>query len=107
MHLDRDQHITELLFCACCVQLVIYGVDGIFVPQEALQNSTGAAGAIHNITNYLITYLVPGGPRVPINAIITFVNDNSTAAVATAFDAALAAGYIDQLLALLKQVKHL
>lgn len=96
--------LTMVTLTQWLLQLVIYGIDGSFVGQESLQNSTGAAGAIHNITNYLITYLVPGGPRVPINAVITFVRDNATEAVATAFDAALAAGYSEQLIALLKQV---
>lgn len=46
---------------ACDLQLMIYGTDGPFVPNENLQN-TNVPGAIHNITNYLITYLVPGVP---------------------------------------------
>lgn len=86
------------------MQLVIYGVDGAFVPNENIQNPE-VSGAIHNITQYLITYLVPGGPITPINAIITAVNDNQTAQVAAAFNKAVAAGYIPQLEALLKQVR--
>lgn len=83
---------------------MIYGLDGTFVPNENLQNPE-LSGAIHNITQYLITYLVPGGPIVPINAIIAAVNDrNETAEVAAAFNKAVAAGYIPQLEALLKQV---
>ena len=83
---------------------MIYGLDGAFVPNEDIQLPS-LAGAVHNITQYLVTYLVPGGPIVPINAIITAVNDNQeTAEVAAAFNKAVAAGYIPQLEALLKQV---
>ena len=86
------------------LQLVIYGLDGPSVPNEDIQ-LPGVAGAIHNITQYLVTYLVPGGPIVPINAIITAVNDNhETAEVAAAFNKAVAAGFIPQLEALLKEV---
>ena len=81
---------------------MIYGVDGAFVPNENIQNP-GVNGAIHNITQYLLTYLVPGGPIIPINAIITAVNDSQTAEVAAAFNKAVADGYIPQLEALLKQ----
>ena len=87
-----------------CLQLVIYGINGDLVPNENLQNPD-TAGAIHNITHYLITYLVPGGPTVPIFTVIAAVNErNETAEVASAFDAAVVAGYIPQLIALLKQV---
>ena len=83
---------------------MIYGLDGPFVPNEDIQ-LPGVAGAIHNITQYLVTYLVPGGPIVPINAIITAVNDNhETAEVAAAFNKAVVAGYIPQLEALLQEV---
>lgn len=88
------------------MQLVIYGLDGALVPNENIQ-SPNVSGAIHNITQYLVTYLAPGGPAIPINAIITAVADNQAAQVAAAFDKAVTAGYIPQLLALLQQVRHL
>ena len=96
--------ICTYLTAIQCLQLVIYGLHGTFVPNENLQNPE-LSGAIHSITQYLITYLVPGGPIVPINAVIAAVNDrNETAEVAAAFNKAVAAGYIPQLEALLKQV---
>lgn len=55
-----------------------------------------------------MTYLVPGGPTVPINVVISAVTErNQTAEVAAAFHKALAAGYTPQLIALVKQVSLL
>ena len=49
---------------------------------------------------------MPGGPIIPIHAIISAVNErNETAEVAAAFDKAVAAGFIPQLIAQLKQVR--
>ena len=49
---------------------------------------------------------VPGGPSIPIYTIITAVNDrHETAEVAAAFNKAVAAGFIPQLIARLKQVQ--
>ena len=88
------------------MQLVIYGIDGDLIPNENLQHPE-LQGAIHNITQFLVTYLVPGGPSIPIYTIITAVNDrNETAEVAAAFNKGVAAGFIPQLIALLKQVRR-
>lgn len=97
----------SLLNLVCCMQLVIYGTNGNLVTKENIQNPD-LTGAVHNITNYLITLLAPGGPSVPISAVILAVQrDNGTAEVAAAFNAAVAAGYIPQLEALLKQASPL
>ena len=63
------------------MQLVIYGVDSVFVLEQSIQ-LPNIPGAVHNITQYLITLLTPGTPGssvIPINAIITAVDDNQTA----------------------------
>lgn len=96
-----------LLKLVCCTQLVIYGVNGNIVAAENMLNYT-LTGGIHNLTNYLITLLAPGGPSVPISAVILAVQrNNGTAEVAAAFNEAVAAGYIPQLEALLKQASLL
>ena len=87
------------------LQLVIYGVDAAFVPIEnVLEPST--PGAIHNITEFLSVYLVPGGPNIPISAIIAAVQDGYVAQVAAAFDEAVENGYISELITLLQQVRN-
>jgi len=95
-------HLACKLFS---LQLVIYGISGAFVPQEALLDQS-TPGAIHNITQYIETYLIPGGPTVPINAIITAVNDGELNQVATAFDQALAHNYTQQLISLATSVRQ-
>lgn len=101
VHVEPEEPADAMGFC---LQLVIYGINGDLVPNENLQNPD-TDGAIHNITHYLITYLVPGGPSVPIFTIIAAVNErNETAEVASTFNAAVVAGYISELIALLKQV---
>ena len=86
------------------MQLVVYGVDGAFVPEENLFASS-EPGAIHNLTFYLESLLVPGGPEVPITAIIAAVNGGRVADVAAAFDQAVQAGLSFQLVNLLQEVR--
>ena len=85
------------------LQLVIYGVDGPFVPEENLFLND-LPGSIHNLTHYLVSVLVPGGPEVPITAIIDAVGGGRVAEVAAAFDQTVQAGLSDQLIAILREV---
>ena len=86
--------------------MVIYGVDGPFVPEENLFLNE-LPGSIHNLTHYLESVLVPGGPEVPITAIIDAVSGGRVAEVAAAFDQAVQAGLSDQLIAILQEVNEL
>lgn len=85
------------------MQLVIYGVDAAFVPIDNILDSE-TPGAIHNITEFLSVYLVPGGPNIPIGAIIAAVRDGDVADVAAAFDQAVQEGNLSELITLLQQV---
>lgn len=89
--------------CSYVLQLVIYGVDGAFVPEEDLLSSD-VTGGVHNLTFYLERLLVPGGPEVPVSAIIAAVNGGRVADVAAAFDQAVQAGLAFQLINLLQEV---
>ena len=79
------------------LQLVIYGVDGVFQTPPAVP--FGQA-----LVQYLEYILMPGGAEVPAQLIVDLVTANQTDEVAAAFDEAVSAGYSQQLVAILQQV---
>ena len=91
----------RLFLCArdlvSLLQLVIYGVDGVFQTPPAVP--FGQA-----LVQYLEYILMPGGAEVPAQLIVDLVTANQTDEVAAAFDEAVSAGYTQQLVAVLQQV---
>ena len=85
------------------LQLVIYGITGAFVSQQNLQDEA-TPGAVHNVTQYVETYLIPGGPVTSLNAIITYVDQGQLKQVAAGFDNAVAHNYTNQLIDVAKEV---
>ena len=85
------------------LQLVIYGITGAFVPQQNIEDQS-IPGADHNITQYIETYLIPGGPVTSLTAIITAVDQGQLKQVAAGFDNAVAHNYTDQLIDVAKEV---
>ena len=84
-------------------QLVIYGLTGALVPQEDLQNQA-TPGAIHNITQYLETVLIPGGPVTSLNTVLTAANNGELDQVAAGFNTAVAHNYTNQLIDIVMEV---
>ena len=87
------------------MQLVIYGLTGALVPQENLQNQ-GTPGAIQNITQYIETVLIPGGPVTSLNTVLTAANSGELDQVAAGFNTAVAHNYTNQLIAVVMEVRH-
>ncbi len=79
------------------LQLVIYGVDGVFQTPPAVP--FGQA-----LVRYLEYNLMPRGAEVPAQLIVDLVAAKQTDEVAAAFDEAVSAGYTQQLVAVLQQV---
>lgn len=77
-----------------CLQLVIYGVDGVLVPEQELVPFTD------EFLQYLEVTLEPGHAEVPAELIITAVMAGQTDTVADAFDQAISMGYLQQLTAI-------
>ena len=85
------------------LQLVIYGLTGALVPQENLQDQA-TPGAIHNITQYLETVLIPGGPVTSLNTVLTAANNGELDQVAAGFNTAVAHNYTNQLIDIVMEV---
>ncbi len=79
------------------LQLVIYGVDGVFQTPPAVP--FGQA-----LVRYLQYNLMPRGAEVPAQLIVDLVAAQQPDEVAAAFDEAVSAGYTQQLVAVLQQV---
>jgi len=75
--------------------LVIYGIDGVLVPEVAVFPFDSEA-----LVEYLTGTLRPGAAEVPLSLIVTAVQAGQTAAVAEAFTTAIENGYLQQLIAL-------
>ena len=86
------------------LQLVIYGLTGVLVPQENLQNQ-GTPGAIQNITQYIATVLIPGGPVTSLNTVLTAANNGELDQVAAGFNTAVAHNYTNQLIDIVMEVR--
>ena len=85
------------------LQLVIYGLSGILVPQVDLQDQDSPA-AVHNITQYIETVLIPGGPVTSLNTVLTAVNNGELDQVAAGFNTAVAHNYTSQIIAVVMEV---
>lgn len=77
------------------VQLVIYGINGVLVPEEGLSGNSQ-----DDIMQYLETTLEPGSAEVPIGLVIALVQAGDMDTVVSVFDNAITAGYTQQLTAL-------
>ncbi|KAL0035348.1 hypothetical protein WJX77_002103 [Trebouxia sp. C0004] len=86
--------VTPAAF-AC--NLVIYGIDGVLVPEEDLLPFN------QEFLQYLETTLEPGFAEVPLSLVIAAVQANNTNTVAEAADQAISMGYLQQLTALIQQ----
>ena len=95
----------QLHMAAVPLQLVIYGLSGILVPQVDLQDQDSPA-AVHNITQYIETVLIPGGPVTSLNTVLTAANNGELDQVAAGFNTAVAHNYTSQLIAVVMEVRH-
>ncbi|KAL0044485.1 hypothetical protein WJX82_009190 [Trebouxia sp. C0006] len=86
--------VTPAAF-AC--NLVIYGIDGVLVPEEDLIPFN------QEFLQYLETTLEPGFAEVPLSLVIAAVQANNTNTVAEVADQAISMGYLQQLTALIQQ----
>jgi len=75
--------------------LVIYGIDGVLVPEEALYPFESMT-----LVNYLTGTLMPGSAEVPLSLVVEAVESGETQAAAQAFMSAVDGGYIQQITAL-------
>lgn len=80
------------------LQLVIYGIDGVLVPEEALFPFDADF-----LTNYLTGTLRPGSAEVPLSLVVQAVEAGQTASVAEAALTASTNGYLQQVLAIYDQ----
>ena len=75
------------------------------MPQQNIQvQNQGTPGAVHNITQYIETVLIPGGPVTSLNAVLTAANQGQLDQVAAAFNTAVAHNYTNQLIDVVKEV---
>lgn len=75
--------------------MVIYGIDGVLVPEEVLFPFEA-----ETLINYLTTTIRPGSAEIPLSLIVEAVEAGETAPVGAAALTALTNGYMQQLLAL-------
>lgn len=75
--------------------LLIYGIDGVLVPEEALYPFESMT-----LANYLTGTLMPGSAEVPLSLVVEAVESGETQAAAQAFMSAVDGGYIQQITAL-------
>ena len=80
------------------LQLVIYGIDGALVPEDAMYPVDS-----DTLVNYLSETLRPGSAEVPLSLVVAAVEDDQTQAVAEAFLTAINNGYLQQLTALYEE----
>ena len=75
------------------------------MPQQNIQvQNQGTPGAVHNITQYIETVLIPGGPVTSLNTILTAANQGQLDQVAAGFNTAVAHNYTNQLIDIVKEV---
>lgn len=77
------------------MQLVIYGIDGVLLPEVALFPFEA-----DTLMEYLTGTLRPGFAEVPLSLIVAAVQGDETEAVAEAFLTAISNYYLQQLVAL-------
>lgn len=80
------------------LQLVIYGIDGALVPEDAMYPADSDL-----LVNYLSETLRPGSAEVPLSFVVAEVEAHQTQAVAEAFLSAVNNGYLQQLTALYEE----
>ena len=80
---------------SCPLQLVIYGIDGVLVPEEAIYPFDSMT-----LTQYLTGTLMPGSAEVPLELVVEAVEAGETVSVAEAFMTAISGGYLQQITAL-------
>ena len=80
------------------LQLVIYGIDGALVPEDAMYPVDS-----ETLVNYLSETLRPGSAEVPLSLVVAAVEGDQTQAVAEAFLTAINNGYLQQLTALYEE----
>ncbi len=75
------------------------------MPQQNIQvQNQGTPGAVHNITQYIETVLIPGGPVTSLNTVLTAANQGQLDQVAAGFNTAVAHNYTNQLIDIVKEV---
>ena len=75
------------------------------MPQQSIQvQNQGTPGAVHNITQYIETVLIPGGPGTSLNTVLTAANQGQLDQVAAGFNTAVAHNYTNQLIDIAKEV---
>lgn len=77
------------------LQLVIYGIDGVLVPEEAIYPFDAMT-----LSKYLAGTLMPGSAEVPLSLVVEAVESGETQSVAEAFMTAVDGGYLQQITAL-------
>lgn len=91
-------HYLQCTFCnslaVVCLQLVIYGIDGVLVPEMELVPFSD------EFLQYLEVTLMPGSAEVPLGLIMSAVQAGDVNTVAMAADEAVNMGYLQQLTAL-------
>ena len=85
-------------FQRTCLQVIIYGIDSVLIAEESLPFDQQFFALLSN-------ELMPGGAKVPAALVIDAVAAGDIAQVASVFDAALAAGEAQQLIAILQEVR--
>ena len=80
------------------LQLVIYGIDGVLVPEEAIYPFDSEL-----LLSYLTETLMPGYSEVPLGLIVAAVQSNQTDTAAEAALTAINGGYLQQLVALFNE----
>lgn len=69
------------------------------MPQQNIQvQNQGTPGAVHDITQYIETVLIPGGPVTSLNTVLTAANQGQLDQVAAGFNTAVAHNYTNQLI---------
>lgn len=94
----RHLHVAHSDFVWICLQLIIYGIDSVLIAEESLPFDQQFFALLSN-------ELLPGGAKVPAALVIDAVAAGDIAQVASVFDAALAAGEAQQLIAILQEVR--
>lgn len=80
------------------MQVVIYGIDGVLVPENAIYPFDSQL-----LLSYLTETLAPGYAEVPFNLVVAAVQANQTSVVAQAWLTAINGGYLQQIIALYEE----
>lgn len=77
---------------------MIYGVNGVLIPEEAVDASNS-----DDIMQYLETTLEPGSAEVPAGLVVALVQAGDLDTVVSVFNDAITSGYTQQLTALARE----